>query len=191
MARKLYPTFNDPDKWRNPNQRQFYDNDTRKQIRQKVLQRDNNTCIFCGFQAEKYMMAHHINDNPTDLRLENLETVCPMCNLILHVGQGAVIQDVVDLYMKSKYSQENIIRITRQLRVFGKGDDEIIVKLNLKGKVPFKQDIGYLENLYGFITSRKAKEDMTIRGLSYVYWEYKNQLEERFKTKQVEINTGA
>ncbi len=102
------------------------------------------------------MMAHHINDNPNDLRLENLETICPMCNLILHVGQGVVIQGIVDLYRESKFFQEDIIRITRQLRVLGKSDEEIIAKLGLKGKVTFKQDIGYLKNLYGFISSRKA-----------------------------------
>ena len=187
MPRKLYPTFNDPDKWRSPIQRQSYNDEKRKQVRQQVLKRDNNTCTFCGFQAEKYMMAHHINDNPNDLRLENLEIICPMCNLILHVGQGAVIQGIVDLYKESKFSQEDIMRITRQLRALGKSDEEIIQKLGLKGKSPFKQDLNYLKDLYGFITSRKAQDDMTIKGLSYVYWEYKNQLEERFKIKQLKL----
>ena len=98
MPRRLYPTFNDPDKWRNPKQRQSYNDEKRKKARQQILKRDNNTCVFCGFQADKYRMAHHINDDPTDLRLENLETICPMCHLILHIGQGAVIQGVVDLY---------------------------------------------------------------------------------------------
>ena len=187
MPRRLYPTFNDPNKWRSPRQRRLYNDEKRKQIRQQVLKRDNTTCVFCGFQAEKYMMAHHINDNPNDLRLENLETICPMCNLILHIGQGAVIQGIVDLYKESKFSQEDIIRITRQLRVLGKSDEEIIAKLGLKGKVAFKQDIGYLKNLYGFISSRKAQDEMTMMGLSYVYWEYKNQLENRFKVKQLKL----
>lgn len=187
MARKLFPTFNNPHKWRSPIQRQFYNSEKRKEIRRKVLSRDNNTCVFCGFQAEKYMLAHHINDDPDDLRLENLEIICPMCNLILHIGQGAVIQGVVDLYKESKFSQEDIIRITRQLRVLGKSDKEIIAKLGLKGKVPFKQDLAYLKKLYGFVTSRKAQDDMTIRGLGYVYWEYNNQLKDRFKIKQLKL----
>lgn len=180
IKRKLYPTFNDPNKWRTEWQRRNFSDDKWRIIRQKVLQRDNNTCIFCGFRAEKYMMVHHINDDPNDNRLENLETVCPMCNLILHVGQGAVLQGIVDLYKESKFSQEDIIRITRQLRVFGKKDEEIIQKLELKEKVEFRQDIDYLKNLFGFISSRKAKESMTIRGLEYVYREYKLQLENRF-----------
>ena len=54
-------------------------------------------------------------------------------------------------------------------------------------KVPFEQDLNYLKDLYGFITSRKTQDDMTIKGLSYVYWEYKNQLEERFKIKQLKL----
>ena len=54
-------------------------------------------------------------------------------------------------------------------------------------KVPFEQDLNYLKDLYGFITSRKTQDDMTIKGLSYVYWEYKNQLKERFKIKQLKL----
>ena len=110
-----------------------------------------------------------------------------MCNLIIHIGQGAVIQGIVDLYKGSNYSQENIIRIARQLRALGKSDEEIILKLGLKEKVPFKQNLDYLSKLYGFITSRKGQDDMTIRGLSYVYWEYKNQLNERFRIKQLKL----
>ena len=75
----------------------------------------------------------------------------------------------------------------RQLRALGENDEEIIQKLGLKRKVPFEQDLNYLKGLYGFITSRKAQDDMTIKSLSYVYWEYKNQLEERFKIKQLKL----
>jgi len=187
MTKNLFPTFNNPDKWRSPVRSRLYNTDRRKEIRQQALKRDKNTCVFCGFQAEKYMIAHHINDDPDDLRLENLETICPMCNLIIHIGQGAVIQGIVDLYKGSNYSQENIIRIARQLRALGKSDEEIILKLGLKEKVPFKQNLDYLSKLYGFITSRKGQDDMTIRGLSYVYWEYKNQLNERFRIKQLKL----
>lgn len=180
MTRKLYPTFNDPNKWRTERQRKSYANDEWRKIRQKVLQRDNNTCVFCSFQALKYMMVHHINDDPNDNRIENLETVCPMCNLILHAGQGVVLQRIVDLYKESKFSQEDIVRITRQLRVYGKKDGEIIQKLGLRGKAEFHQNINYLKNLFGFITSRKPKDNMTDRGLGYIYREYKSQLQNRF-----------
>ena len=156
-----------------------YNNDAWKRTRQQVLQRDNNTCVFCSFQSPKYMMVHHIDDDPYNNKIEFLETICPMCNLILHVGQGAVLEGIVDLYKESKFSQEDIIRITRQLRVFGKTDNEIIQKLGLKNKVEFRQDLNYLKNLFGFITSREAKSGLTLRGLSYVYNEYKKQFEAR------------
>lgn len=181
MIRKLYPTFNEPNKWRTEKERKNFSNQEWRQIRQKVLQRDNNACVFCRFQAEKYMMAHHINDDPNDNRLENLETICPMCNLILHVGQGAILQGIVDLYEEAKFSQEDIIKITRQLRVFGKTDKEIIQKLGLKGKTVFKQDVDYLKGLFGFITSREAKEEMTKMGLEYVYNVARIQLKSIFK----------
>ncbi len=175
MKRRLYPTFNDPDKWRTENQRRTFSDEEWRKIRQKVLQRDGNTCVFCEFSAQKYMIAHHINDNPNDNILENLETICPMCNLILHVGQGAVLQKIVDLYEESKFSQEDIIKITQQLRTLGKSDQEIIEKLGLNRKTEFQQSLSYLKNLFGFITSRKPKDGITQRGLDYVYKEQKSQ----------------
>ncbi len=182
IHRKLYPTFNNPEKWRKPWQKRF-PGKFASENREKILQRNSNTCVYCGFKAEKYMMAHHINDDPNDYSIENLETICPMCNLILHSGQGVVIQGIVDLYEKSNFSQEDVIRITRQLRAMDKDDDFIIKKLGLANKVEFKQDIIYLKSLYGFISSRRSKEEMIRKSLDYTYQSYREQFELRFKAK--------
>jgi hypothetical protein len=99
----------------------------------------------------------------------NLETICPMCNLIHHSGQGCAVQGVVDLYKKSNYSQNEIIQITRKMRAENKTDSEIIGYLGLEEKVPFKMDVKYLKNLYGFITSRKTAQDWTQKALEYGY----------------------
>ena len=99
-----------------------------------------------------------------------------MCNLIKHSGQGCVLRGVVDLYKKSKYSQNEIIRISREMMDKGKDDKEIIRFLGLKGKAPFRQKIEYLRKLYGFVTSRRSKSnDMYNRWLDYHALEIRNK----------------
>ena len=61
----------------------------------------------------------------------------------------------VDIYEKSKYNQNEIVQITRKMREEEKTDDEIIKFLELENKTNFKQDLKYLAERFGFITSRK------------------------------------
>lgn len=98
-----------------------------------------------------------------------------MCNLIEHAGMGCIIQGIVDLYKKSKYSQNKIITKTRELRAKGKSDVEIIRELGLKKKVEFKQNWNYLKPLFGFVTSRKASDHKTNTALQYEYETAKKQ----------------
>jgi len=114
-----------------------------------------------GFKSEKWQIVHHIDGNPNNNNENNLETICPMCNLIHHARQGCVIRRIVDLYKESKYSQNEIIQITRKLMAERKSDKEIIKILGLKNKVPFKIDKKYLKNLFGFVTSRKSPQEWT------------------------------
>ncbi len=48
-------------------------------IRPKILERDEHTCRFCGFQSKKYQEVHMLNGNPDDLRADNLVTSCIYC----------------------------------------------------------------------------------------------------------------
>jgi len=74
-----------------------------------------------------------------------------MCNLIMHSGQGCIVKGVVNLYKESRYNQNDIIRITREMRDQGKSNEKIISFLGLKQKMPFKMDKEYLRNLHGFV----------------------------------------
>jgi hypothetical protein len=62
----------------------------------------------------------------------NLETICPMCNLIHHAGQGCVVQGNVDLFRKATYSQNTIIQLTRSMRAKGKNDQEALQLLQME-----------------------------------------------------------
>ncbi|ODS39049.1 MAG: hypothetical protein A7316_00825 [Candidatus Altiarchaeales archaeon WOR_SM1_86-2] len=167
MMKELYPSFADPDTWRDNIKENITKEEWRK-LRLSILRRDNFTCQYCGFRAEKWQIVHHIDGNPNNNEGTNLETVCPMCNFIHHSGQGCEVQGIVDLFKKSNYSQNEIIKITRKMRAEGKNDQEIINFLGLKEEVQFKMDHLYLKKLYGFVTSRKTS-DWTQKALEYGY----------------------
>lgn len=179
--KELVLSYADPEMWRSEKERKQFSKSEWRQLREKILIKYNYTCQYCSFRAEKHQIVHHIDGNPNNNDLDNLEPVCPMCSLINHSGQGCDIQGVVDLYRKSKYNQSEIVQITRKMRAEGKSDDEIINYLGLEGKMPFKMDWEYLEQLYGFITSRKADQPYTNVALFYGYEEERKR---KTKTKR-------
>ncbi len=153
----LFPSFAPPQKWRDHKQSKWLEGEEWKALRQKILTRDNFTCAYCGYRSDKYQIVDHIDGDPENNSDANFQIVCQMCNLVKHSGQGCVVQDVVDLYQEAKYSQSDIIRITREMRDKGSTDVEIINFLGLKNKVPFKMDRNYLRKLLGFVTSRNSR----------------------------------
>jgi hypothetical protein len=78
--------------------------------------------------------------------------------MITHIGLWCAVLGVVNLYEESKYSQNDIIRITRDMREKGKRDDEIISFLGLKKEMPWRKDLRYLSGLYGFVSSRQPRK---------------------------------
>lgn len=57
----------------------------------KVLQRDNYTCQFCGFQARVYQDIVNLDNNYSNNKLQNLVTACcfcAQCFFIESVGVG-------------------------------------------------------------------------------------------------------
>lgn len=54
---------------------------TRLMIRYQVLERDNFKCVKCGkTSTQTQIEIDHINEDPSDNRLENLQTLCEWCN---------------------------------------------------------------------------------------------------------------
>ncbi|MHA1739400.1 MAG: HNH endonuclease [Candidatus Heimdallarchaeota archaeon] len=171
--KKLYLSFANPETWRDNIKEEISKEEWRK-IRLEIVKRDKYTCQYCGFESEKWQIVHHMDGNPNNNSNGNLETICPMCNLIHHAGQGCVVQGIVDLYRQSKYSQIEIIQITREMRANGKNDKEIVNFLELKDNVPFKMDKNYLRKLFGFVTSR-ATNGWTQKSLEFGYRKQKDE----------------
>lgn len=157
--KSLYPSFTPPEKWRKPKQTKKLKEEAWRQLRKKMLERDNYACVYCGHESEKYQIVDHIDGNPENDNDNNLQVICQMCNLIKHSGQGCEIVGVVDLYGEAKYNQNVIMKITRKMRDEGALDNEIIQVLKLQNKKKFKMNKTYLRKLFGFVTSRRPNEE--------------------------------
>lgn len=144
----------EPKDWRDEQEKKELNKKDWKSIRRRVLEKYNLTCQYCGFRCSRWQIVHHINHKKKDNSLTNLNVMCQMCNVIHHSGYGCVVLGCVDLYKKSKYNQNDIVRVTREMREEGKSDREIICFLGLKEKINFKQDRKYLKKLYGYITKK-------------------------------------
>ena len=144
--------------WRTKEDNEFLKSDAWKQIRLRILTRDNFTCQYCSYRAEKDQQVNHVDGNPKNNVDSNLEVICPDCHKVMHAGLWVVVKQTMRLYRKSKYPQNELVRITRDMRTHGKNDEEIIEFLGLEGQMPWKQDLAYLKPLYGFNTSIPPRE---------------------------------
>lgn len=48
-------------------------------FQEKVFRRDQHTCQYCGFQAERFLEVINVNGNYYQNNLGNLATACPFC----------------------------------------------------------------------------------------------------------------
>lgn len=55
-------------------------------IRKKVLERDNYSCVYCGFKSLRWQELHHLDDNHSNNKLDNVVTTCPLCHQCYHLG---------------------------------------------------------------------------------------------------------
>ncbi len=163
--------------WRTDEDKKFMKRVEWKQIRKKILERDDYICQYCGVQRKTFMQINHIDGNPKYHSDENLEVICSACHKITHSGLWAVIFGILDVYEESKYSQSDIVRITGEMREQGKSDEEIIEFLGLKKKVMWQRDLEYLKTKFGFITSRKMNKDGS--GVSLTEREQQESLKNR------------
>lgn len=65
--------------------------------RNKIFERDDHTCQFCGFRSEKYQEIHHKNGCDDDFSDENCLTACVFChqcfdlNSVADMSSGVLI----------------------------------------------------------------------------------------------------
>ncbi len=102
-----------------------------QEVRKKVLDRDGRRCWFCGFTSTAHQEVHHLDDDHTNNRLDNLVTICNIDHLCFHLGlaamRGAIFLAVVPELTQAEIT--NLMRIYHCATATGNED----VQSRLKG----------------------------------------------------------
>jgi hypothetical protein len=76
-----------------------------KSIRKMILDRDENTCVLCGFRSARYLEVHHKYGEWEKDELDGLVTLCPFCHACHHVGLAGLREAGV-LYVMPERADE-------------------------------------------------------------------------------------
>lgn len=78
-------------------------------VAKKVFERDNYTCVFCGFQARDFQEVINLNGNYANNKLDNLATSCCFCSQCLFLETvGLDEMGGGQLIYAPEISQENL-----------------------------------------------------------------------------------
>lgn len=86
------------------------------EIRQKILDRDDHTCQICGFKSKKYQDIHFVDENPSNLQIDNLITACIYCHQCFDLEKVAEMRSGVLIWLP-EISQTELHHIARAIYV--------------------------------------------------------------------------
>ncbi len=87
-----------------------------QELRPKILERDEHTCRFCGFQSQKYQEIHFLNCNPEDTRPDNLATACIFCHQCFDLEKTSVMNSGVLVWLP-EIEQHQLSHLARAIYV--------------------------------------------------------------------------
>ena len=85
-------------------------------IKQKIIERDNHTCQYCGFVAKKYQEVYHLNHDTGDHREKNLITACIFCHQCFQLEKVSDMRSGVLLWLP-EIEQRELHHIARSIYV--------------------------------------------------------------------------
>jgi hypothetical protein len=63
-----------------------------KELREKILKRDNYTCCDCALRLPRHMEVRHLDEDHSNNEPSNLKCVCPFCHMRDHLGPTGFAQ---------------------------------------------------------------------------------------------------
>ncbi len=87
-----------------------------KGLKEKIFERDDNTCRYCGFQADKYQNIQHIDNDLTNIDESNLATACIFCHQCFHLDQVGDMQSGTLIWLP-EIEQHRLHHIARAIYV--------------------------------------------------------------------------
>lgn len=92
------------------------DNSLTAEVRQQIMERDDHTCRFCGFQSKKYQDVHFLDGDSQNLQNDNILTACIFCAQCFDLDKVAQMRSGVLIWLP-EISQENLNHIARAIYV--------------------------------------------------------------------------
>lgn len=86
------------------------------QMRQLVFERDDHTCQYCGFQAQKYQEVQVVDEGAREIRPENLATACIFCHQCFNLDKVGQMRSGVLIWLP-EISQVDLHHIARAVYV--------------------------------------------------------------------------
>ena len=152
-----------------------------REARRRVLERDSNSCVRCGFSAPKFMEAHHLEGRNKDDSLENLAVHCPLCHSCMHIGFSGLNRRGLLMETDGETRQEKLNRFLLESAAAGMTFDvpeEIPVVAAEKLKLVVKEifDPAYLATLADVLLRASEETGKTILApAKYIYFPYRRE----------------
>lgn len=102
--------------------------------RKKVLDRDSYTCQLCGFKSMRWQEVHHINDDHSDNRKENLMTICSYCHMCQHIGLAGRNEEATLIWLP-EIDQDKLHHLVRTIQIAKRWADTATMARNVRSDV--------------------------------------------------------
>lgn len=86
------------------------------EIRQKIFERDNNTCRHCGFTSQKYQDISFVDGDKSNLQADNLLTACIYCEQCFDLEKVAQMRSGLLVWLP-EIDQADLHHIARAIYV--------------------------------------------------------------------------
>ncbi len=86
------------------------------EMRQRIQERDGHACRCCGFRSQKYQDIHFINGAVTDIRIDNLATVCIFCHQCFYLEQVSLMRSGMLVWLP-EIEQADLNHISRAIYI--------------------------------------------------------------------------
>lgn len=86
------------------------------EIKKAVFDRDDNTCQCCGFQSNKYQEVHFLDQNPSNLSMDNMVTTCIFCHQCFNLDLTCTMRSGVLIWLP-ELSQTDLHHVMRAVYV--------------------------------------------------------------------------
>ena len=85
-------------------------------LKQRIFERDDNTCRCCGFKSSKYQEIHFIDNDHTNLDEKNLATTCIFCHQCFNIETVSKMRSGMLIWLP-EISQADLHHIARAIYV--------------------------------------------------------------------------